>query len=153
MDSCKSYLNKHFNATIQENWPFTVQNEQSSLIEIKTVPVRGVRNFSAKFWIVPGLDSSSIFMKTHGLEEKTCRKQICKTSRQRKNKDHSRSRKVASSNERQNDFSRIANPISYEYANLTHLQLFKEKIKNKTIEGKNDAVSYTHLTLPTNREV
>ena len=49
MDSCKSYLNKHFNATIQENWPFTVKNEQSSLVEIKTVPVRGVRNFSAKF--------------------------------------------------------------------------------------------------------
>ena len=70
--------------------------------------------------------------------KKTCRKQICKTSRQRKNKDLSRSRKVASSNEKQNDFSRIANPISYEYADLTHLQLFKEKIKNKTTEGQND---------------
>ena len=48
MDSCKSYLNKHFNATIQQNCLFTVQNEQSSLFEIKTILVRRFRNFGIR---------------------------------------------------------------------------------------------------------
>ena len=64
------------------------------------------------------------------LKKKTCRKQIYKTSKQRSSKDPSRSWKVASSNETQTDFSRIANPISYEYADFTHSQFFKERIEN-----------------------